>query len=84
MTNSADPDQLALQKPTDLDLQFAKTGHVVFSKRRVGCNTLNVNKAIHMTHKILQHKLLCLEILYTSYCDKRKCDATEAANMLTK
>ena len=31
MTNSADPDH---QKPTDLDL-FAKTEHVVFSKRRV-------------------------------------------------
>ena len=31
MTNSADPDQLA----TDLDLQFAQAGHVVFSKRRV-------------------------------------------------
>ena len=31
MTNSADPDQLASSEST----LFAKTGHVVFSKRRV-------------------------------------------------
>ena len=31
MTNSADP----VQKPADLDLQIAKTGQVIFSKKRV-------------------------------------------------
>ena len=31
MTNSADPDQLASEDRA----QFAKTGHIVFSKRRV-------------------------------------------------
>ena len=28
MANSADLDQLALKKPTDLDLQFAKAGYI--------------------------------------------------------
>ena len=34
MTNSADPDQLANWSGSTL---FAKTGHVVFSMRRVKC-----------------------------------------------
>ena len=52
MTNTADPDQLAseisrlLQKPTDLDLQFAKTGHAVFSKRSV-IDKLQAHKTGH-------------------------------------
>ena len=44
MTNSADPDQLA-----DLDLQFAKTGHVVFSKRRVKRLYL-LNRSMEVSH----------------------------------
>ena len=28
MANSVDPDQLASQKPNDLDLQFAKAWHI--------------------------------------------------------
>ena len=35
MTNSADPDQLASGS-----ILFAKTGHVMFSKRRVKCKRI--------------------------------------------
>ena len=38
MTNSADPDQLASEEANwSASTLFAKTGHVVFSKRRVNC-----------------------------------------------
>ena len=46
MTNSADPDQ-----PTDLDLQFAKTGRVVFSKRRVNSIDCAVKFEINLKKK---------------------------------
>ena len=35
MTNSADPDQLASSDNNKKSTLFAKTGHVMFSKRRV-------------------------------------------------
>ena len=42
MTNSADPDQLAFEEANwSGSTLFAKTGHVVFSKRRV--KNLNIN-----------------------------------------
>ena len=52
MINSADPDQ----KPTDLDLHcFAKTGHVMFSKRRV--NKYRNKGSIYLTILISEHKV---------------------------
>ena len=36
MTNSADPDELASEANWSGSTLFAKTGHDVFSKRRVG------------------------------------------------
>ena len=50
MTNSADPDQLASSEANwSGSALFAKTGHVVFSKKRVKQN--NTFRGLHLVQK---------------------------------
>ena len=51
MANSADPDQLASSSGSTL---LAKTGHVVFSKRRVNFDRLRVNLDTACLHQIYE------------------------------
>ena len=56
MTNSADPDQLASSEANwSGSTLFAKTGHVVFSKRRVELKWLK-NEVIHISHMWTQER----------------------------
>ena len=53
MTKSADPDQLASSETNwSGSTQFAKRGHVVFSKRRVKVDKIN-KKTLHSYNKVV-------------------------------
>ena len=51
MTNIADPDQLALEANWSGSTMFAKTGHVMFSKRRVKDKCCKELRYLNIKHK---------------------------------
>ena len=69
MTNSADPDQLASEANWSGSTLFAKTGHVVFSKRRV--KSLHVSIIVCKTAyvSLSQHQpKLNVQVIYDWLC----------------
>ena len=63
MTNSADPDQLASSEANwSGSTLFAKTGHVVFSKRNVKHGPMGIEKKNNKT------KTGCLDACLTHLC----------------
>ena len=63
MTNSADPDQLASSEANSGSTLFAKTGYVVFSKRRVKGRSL-FRRGAKSYDQVASSKSLSLSLLF--------------------